>query len=251
MSENKLKILIVDDESPARKKIISFLKDSSQVCSIKEAENGLVAAELIEAYKPDLIFLDIQMPGLNGFELIESIGADKMPAVIFTTAYDQYAIDAFEINAVDYLLKPFDITRFQKSFNRAVSEIEQNRNHFSLISNLLIDIHKEKKILNRILVKKAQKYFLLPIEKIFYLSSEDKYVKISSELGSFLIRETLHDLEDKLDTNIFKKINRGTLVNINFIKEIQPWTHGDFIVILFNGEILNASRNFRGNIFQQ
>ncbi len=249
MSAKKYKVLIADDEPAARKKIISFLKKEDGEYIIKEAQNGIEAAEIIDGYNPDLIFLDIQMPGLSGFELIEAVGTDKMPAIVFTTAYDQYAVDAFEVNAVDYLLKPFDSTRFKKSLLRALAEIEKGDNPVKLISGILDQISKGNNSLDKFLVKKDQRYFFVPADKIYFFSAEDKYVKISTEEGSYLIREKLADLEEKLDPAKFRKIHRSTIVNINFVKEIQPWSHGDFIVILTNGKKLNASRNFRDNIF--
>jgi two-component system LytT family response regulator len=189
------------------------------------------------------------MPGLNGFELIETIGVDKMPAVIFTTAYDQYAIDAFEVNAVDYLLKPFDSTRFQKSFQRAVLEINREKRPAELITNLLESINKEKKSFDKFIVKKGQKYFFVPVDKVCFLSAEDKYVQISTETESYLIRDSIANIENKLDANIFKRVHRSTLVNVNYVKEIQPWSHGDFIIILSNGKKIDASRTYRDKIF--
>lgn len=246
---DELKILIADDEQPARKKILSFLKDESGEYIVKEAANGIEAAELIDEFNPDLILLDIQMPGLNGFELIETIGADKMPAIIFTTAFDQYAIDAFEVNAIDYLLKPFDSSRFQKSFRRALSEINLKKQPEKLITNLLGTINKEKKPLNKFIVKKGQKYIFVPAADVYYLTAEDKYVQISTEKESFLIRDSITNIENRLDADVFKKVHRSALVNVNYVKEIQPWSHGDFIIILSNGKKINATRKYRDSIF--
>ena len=249
MKNNNLKILIADDEPAARKKLISFIKSESENYLLREAQNGIEAAGIIDEMEPDLIFLDIQMPGLSGFELIEAIGIDKMPAVIFTTAYDQFALNAFEVNAVDYLLKPFDISRFKKSFHRALFEIEQKKNPVNLISNLIESISKERKQLDKFLIKKGSKYFFLPADKIYYFNTEDKYIRINTEKETYLTRDTINDLEKKLDISVFKKIQRSIIVNINFIKEIQPWSHGDFIVILSNDKKLKATRSFRNNIF--
>lgn len=249
MNNDRLKILVVDDEPAARKKISSFLKNETGNYQIKEAGNGLEAAEKINEFKPDLVFLDIQMPGMTGFELIKSIGAKNMPAAVFTTAYDQYAIDAFEVNAVDYLLKPFDNTRFQKSFLRALEEIKLKKNPVKMIENLLVGLETEKKSIDKFLVKKGQKYFFVPVEKVYCITAEDKYVQVSAESESYLVRETISNLEAKLPSETFKKIHRSAIININYVKEIQPWSHGDFIVILTNGKKLNASRKYRSNIF--
>ena len=249
MADSRLKILIADDEPAARKKILSFLKNEADEYSIKEAKNGLEAAELIDEFKPDLVFLDIQMPGLTGFEVIKSVGVENMPATVFTTAYDQYAIEAFEVNAVDYLLKPFDNTRFQKSFMRAVEEIKLKKNPVKMIENLLGGLEPEKKSIDKFLVKKGQKYFFVPVEKVFSITAEDKYVQVAAESESYLIRDTISNLEERLPAGTFKKIHRSTIINTNFVKEIQPWSHGDFIVIMTNGKKLNASRKYRSNIF--
>ena len=249
MAYSKLKILVVDDEPAARKKIVAFLQNEEERYLIEEAKNGLEAAEMIDAFKPELIFLDIQMPGMTGFELIKSVGAENMPAIVFTTAYDQYAIDAFEVNAVDYLLKPFDNTRFQKSFLRALEEIKLKKNPVKMIENLLVGLDAEKKSIDKFLVKKGQKYFFVPVEKVFSITAEDKYVQVSTENESYLIRETISSLEEKLPADAFKKIHRSTIININYVKEIQPWSHGDFIVIMMNSKKLNASRKYRSSIF--
>lgn len=249
MNNDRLKILVVDDEPAARKKISSFLKNETGNYQIKEAGNGLEAAEKINEFKPDLVFLDIQMPRMTGFELIKSIGAENMPAVVFTTAYDQYAIDAFEINVIDYLLKPFDNTRFQKSFRRALNEIKLKKNPVKMITNLLDAIGKEKKKIDKFLVKKGQKYFFVPAKEVYCFTAKDKYVQIATENDSYLIRESITNLEENLNSETFKKIHRSTIINVNCVKEIQPWSHGDFIVIMTNGKKLNATRKFRSNIF--
>ena len=189
------------------------------------------------------------MPGMTGFELIKFIGAENMPATVFTTAYDQYAMDAFEVNAVDYLLKPFDKTRFRKSFLRALEEIGLKKNPVKMIENLLVGLDTDKKSIDKFLVKKGQKYFFVPLEKVFCITAEDKYVQVTTNSETYLIRETISNLEEKLPTNTFKKIHRGAIININHVKEIQPWSHGDFIVIMTNGKRLNATRKFRSNIF--
>src|SRR5512145_3240933 len=147
-----MNILIVDDEQPARKKIRTFLKEEAGIAAIFEAGNGVEAAKYIREKKPDLVLLDIQMPGMSGIEVIEAIGAEKMPAVIFVTAYDQYALAAFEVHAVDYLLKPFDQTRFHKSFRHAVEQMRLKNANTDVLQRLLAEINKEQKYLQRILV---------------------------------------------------------------------------------------------------
>ena len=149
--------LIVDDEKPARKKVRAFLEAEELVSVILEAENGISAVQLIQEKNPDLVFLDIQMPGMTGFEVIDAIGIDKMPALVFVTAYDQFALNAFEVQAVDYLLKPFDEERFKKSFQRVFNQIQKSEDHSTTLTGLIQQINKEKKYSHRILVSEGVK----------------------------------------------------------------------------------------------
>jgi len=244
----EIKILIADDEQPARKKIQSFLKEQG-FGSIIEAENGIETAKKIQEQKPDLVLLDIQMPGMTGFEVIETIGIENMPVVVFVTAYDQYAINAFEVKAIDYLLKPFDEERFQKSLNRALEQIELKKNNVAILKNLLNEISKGKPFLERIMVNEGSRYFFIPIQKIIFISAEEKYVNLHTEKDRYLIRETMTNLEQQLDPTKFKRIHRSHIVNIDFIKELQPWSHGDYVVILKDGKKLMLSRRFRDRLF--
>jgi len=244
-----LHILIVDDERPARKKIHSFLKEEAGVGSIIEAENGLEAVKSIQENKPDLVFLDIQMPGMNGFEVIETVGVDNMPTVVFVTAYDQYAIEAFEVQAVDYLLKPFDQERFQKSLSRAMERIHLKSENTAIFKNLLVEINREKKYLKRIMVNVGSRLFFVKTGDILFISSDEKYVKLHTEKEAYLIRETMSSMEERLDPAKFARIHRSYLVNLDFIQEMQPWSHGDYVVILKNGTKLTASRRYRDRLF--
>jgi two-component system, LytTR family, response regulator len=241
---SELKILIVDDELPARKKLLTLLKNVPQKFQVDEAANGIEAVKKINEVKPDLIFLDIQMPGMNGFEVIETIGVDKMPCVVFVTAYDQYALNAFDVNAVDYLLKPFDKARFLKAFEKLIGKKTNDNN----LTSLLDTIGKEKKIVERFLVNHASKYFFVQAEDILYISSDEKYVKLHTSNGIFMIRETMNNMEEKLNREKFARIHRSFIVNVSQIKEMQPWSHGDYVVIIKNGEKLTMSRRYRGNL---
>ncbi|MCP5109132.1 MAG: response regulator transcription factor [bacterium] len=243
----KIKILIVDDEQPARRKIRSYLKEESGIDSVVEAGNGVEAVRLIGEEKPGLVFLDIQMPGMTGFEVIEAVGIDEMPAVIFVTAYDQYAIRAFEVQAVDYLLKPFDQERFRKSYHRALEQLEQRSGEGEaavVVRRLLEEINREKGYLQRVMVKKGPRFFFVKTGEVMYISAEEKYIKLHTREETYLIRETMSRMEERLDPAVFVRIHRSFIVNIDFIKEIQSWSHGDYIVILKNGTKLNLSRRF-------
>ncbi len=244
-----LSILIVDDEPPARKKIGAFLKQEKGITAVAEAANGLEAVKSIQEKKPDLVFLDIQMPGMNGFEVIETVGAENMPAVVFVTAYDQYALEAFEVQALDYLLKPFDQERFRKSFNRAVEQIQLKNENAAIFQKLLEEINREKKYLKRIMVNAGSRLFFVKTGDIMYISSDEKYVELHTDKEAYLIRETMNSMEARLDPAKFARIHRSYLVNLDFIQEIQPWSHGDYVVILKNGTKLTASRRYRDQLF--
>ena len=243
-----MKVLIVDDEQPARKKIISFLNNEKEIEQIFEAGNGLEAIDKIRNDKPDIVFLDIQMPGKDGFGVLAEIGSENMPPVVFVTAYDQYAIDAFDVNAVDYLLKPFDQERFKVSFNRVLDEIKIKRNKSDELRLILNEIKKEKKYLDRILISVGAKYFFVALKEILYISSAEKYAELHTIKGKYLLRETMTNLEASLDPEMFARIHRSYIVNIEQIQEMQPWSHGDYVVILKNGEKLQMSRRFKDRL---
>jgi two-component system LytT family response regulator len=244
-------VLIVDDELPARRKISSFLKAEASVTSIIEARDGMEAIGLIGKNCPDLVFLDIQMPGINGFEVIQKIGVKDMPPVIFVTAYDQYAINAFEVNAVDYLLKPFDQERFKQSLYRAMERI--NRGKLSsandAIRRILEEVNQEKRGLRRILIKKGQRYIFVKTSDIMYISAEEKYVRLHTLDDTFLVRQSMNHLNQFLDSTLFIRIHRSYIVNVDYIEEVQPWSHGDYMVILKNKRRLKSSRRFKGQLF--
>jgi two-component system LytT family response regulator len=245
-----LKILVVDDEQPARKKIISFLSSITKEVEILEASNGKEAVEKITKLEPDLVLLDIQMPGLTGFEVIEKIRTNKMPTVIFITAYDQFAIEAFEVNAIDYLLKPFDRGRFTKSFNRAVEYIKTKHSFSNEINNLPKELKNEKKYLERIMVNVGSRYIFINTTDIIYISSNEKYVEIHTESKKYLLREAMKNIEKSLDPKLFTRIHRSYIVNINEIKEMQHWSHGDYIVILKNGQKITMSRRYKERLIK-
>ncbi len=244
-----MNVLVVDDEQPARKKIISFLKDENEIEQIFEAGNGIEAINKIKSETPDIVFLDIQMPGLNGFGVIEEIGAENMPPVVFVTAYDQFAINAFDVNAVDYLLKPFDKERFSKSFNRVTEEIKFKKKNIDDIKLILNEVKKEKKYLERFLISVGSKYFFVAVREIIFISSAEKYVELHTAKGKYLLRDTMNNVEESLDPEKFARIHRSYIVNVEQIQEMQPWSHGDYIVLLKNGEKMNMSRRYRENLF--
>ena len=244
-----IKILIADDEIPARKKIISFLKNNEYDFVILEAANGIEACTVILEQKPDIAFLDIQMPGMTGLEVVQNINAPELPIIIFATAYDQYAIKAFEINALDYLLKPFDKERFEATFKRCIQMLNMKEGNTAGITGFINEIRKEKKYLERILVGSGSKYFFVPASDLIYLEADEKYILLHTSKGKHLIRETMNNMEEKLNPGLFKRIHRSFIVNVEFIQEMQPASHGDYLVILSNGAKINMSRRYKENLF--
>lgn len=245
---SKLKILVVDDELPARRKLCNFIKAKDDSILIEEASNGIEACAKINSFNPSLVFLDIQMPQMSGIEVIQNLNPVELPLIIFVTAYDQYAIKAFEINAIDYLLKPFDEERFTISYERALERI--NKGNKEELLNLLSDIKKEKKYMERILVSFKGKYFFINTDDIIYFSSDEKYVELHTLNANYLIRETISGLQEKLNPDKYTRIHRSYIVNVSQIQEMQPWSHGDYIVILRNGVKLNMSRRYKANLFK-
>jgi two-component system, LytTR family, response regulator len=247
MTKSEIKVLVVDDEFLGRERIRSLLGEHADIEIVGECVNGREAVEAIQNLKPDLVFLDVQMPKIGGFEVVEMIGAENMPAVIFVTAYDAHAIRAFEINAVDYLLKPFDEERFEKAVDRAVREIKTQELLAEIKGNLQKsrqEVQTEPQFLKRVPVKSASGTTFVPTEEIDWISASGHYLELHTGNKTHLIREKLSAIETKLDPQIFMRIHRSTIVNLDRIKSLHPMFNGDQLVILKNGRELNLSRNY-------
>lgn len=242
----KIRTLIVDDVDLARERI-KILLDDAELEIVGEARNGREAIKAVRDLKPDLVFLDVQMPQIGGFDVIEAIGVEKMPAVIFVTAYDEFALRAFEINAVDYLLKPFDEERLKKAVQRAKREIrhtEPAKEIEERLRRLLKEVKTEPKYLKRIPVKSSRGTTLLLTDEIDWINSAGHYLEIHAGRETHLIRERLSQIEQKLDPEIFIRIHRSIIVNLDRIKSLHPLFNGDHLVILQNGQELNLSRTY-------
>jgi len=240
----KIRALIVDDEPPARRKIRAFLQSDPRFEVVGEAGDGLEAVQRIEAEQPDLLFLDIQMPGLTGFEVLEALESAR-PQVIFTTAYDQYAVQAFEIRALDYLLKPFDRERFQQAIERALEERPHQESAQSRVEGLVADWRAQRGPLQRILVRGRDRLRILPTAQIEWIEAEEKYVRLHVGKESYLHRETMNNLEQRLDGKSFLRTHRRQIVNLNFVRELAPWAHGDYVLVLADGHRLPLGRRYR------
>lgn len=246
-----LNILVVDDEKPSRNKTIRFIKKHRPDAVITEAQDGDEAIEKLRCLKPDLLFLDIQMPGLNGFDVLHRMDKTNMPPVIFITAFDEYAVQAFEVHAVDYLLKPFDFRRFQVAFNRALDSSVSRGKIKETINLMLEQKDKKQNILTRLMVKKDERITIVKTNEIQFIKSQGKYAEIHTKDHCHLIRRSLQSLQEQLDSKVFFRIHRSSIVNINFIKELQAWFHGDYNVILNNGTELKLSRRYSQEILSQ
>lgn len=247
-----IRALLVDDESLAREMIREMLNDDPDVEIIGECVNGHEAVEFIETETPDLIFLDVQMPELGGFEVLEKIPKERMPHVIFVTAYDQYAVRAFEVHALDYLLKPFDRERFQAAWQRAKAQIIREKNGAldQRIIALLEELKAGPKYLERLVIKSGGRVFFLDTEDIDWIEAEGNYVSVHTGKKSHLLRETISSLEAQLDPKKFIRIHRSSIVKIDRIQELQPWFHGEYKIILHDGTQLTLSRNYRENLHE-
>jgi two-component system LytT family response regulator len=241
-----IRAIIVDDVELARERV-KILLDNTEIEIVAECANGREAIEAIEKLKPDLVFLDVQMPTISGFEVVETIGVEQMPAVIFVTAYDDFALRAFEVNAVDYLLKPFDEERLKKAIERAKREIRQKESASGIkeqLRSLLREVRNESKYLKRIPVKSSRGTVLVLTEEIDWIGAAGQYVELHTGKETHLVRERITNLEGKLDPEKFIRIHRSTIVNLDSVKSLHPLFNGDHIIILRNGAELNLSRTY-------
>lgn len=238
---DKIKTLIVDDEAPAREIIKKYLEDLECIDVVAECSDGFSGLKTITSLKPDLVFLDIQMPRLTGIELLEVM--TEKPEIIFTTAYDQFAIRAFELNAVDYLLKPFPKRRFLEAVQKAVDKIQSASENKKPASQLLALSPESAPPVTRVVVRKGNAINLIPVEEIKYLEAQDDYVMIHYSNGKALKQQTMRFYEDKLPKTDFVRIHRSYIVRVEEIKRIEPYGKDNHVAILQSGDKLPVSRS--------
>jgi two-component system, LytTR family, response regulator len=243
----KIRTLIVEDEPLARERLRQLCSTESSLEIVGECHNGRDAVTAIRKEAPDLVLLDVQMPELDGFGVLAKLEGGPMPAVIFVTAHDQFALKAFEVHAVDYLLKPFDRERFQTALRRAVDKIkhEQTGELNQRLMELLADLRPGTKTLDRLAVKSSGRVVFVKIDDIDWVEAADNYVNLHVGAESHLHRETMAALESLLPARKFLRISRSTIVNVDRIKELQPMFQGDYTVILRTGARLTLSRGYR------
>jgi two-component system LytT family response regulator len=247
--EQALRVLVVDDEALARQRLCSLLARAPNVEVVGECENGLEAVAAIRAHGPDLVFLDVQMPELDGFDVITEVGTDKMPPVIFVTAFDDYAVSAFEYGAFDYLLKPVDHVRFHQTLDRARKRLRESPASASLSSQLSVLMQQVGQQLdapkNRIGVKVNGKILFLDPDEIFWIQARDDLARIHLAEVAYDVREPLSRLEARLPRNRFLRVHRSTIVNTAQVREAQPFDQGDQLLILRNGKRITTGRSYR------
>jgi len=246
-----MRVLIADDEAPARAKMRRYVAEYPDIEIVGEAETGVQAVERIAELQPELVFLDVQMPELDGFGVIDAVGVESMPYVVFVTAFDEYALKAFEVRALDYLLKPFTPERFAAVIDRARGEIARTSGDDSAVLRSKLEAllsavtTGRPRYLQRILVHHANRALLLPVERIDRVEADRNYVRLHSGGTAFLLRGSLTSLAERLDPEKFLRINRSEIVRLDAVKELQPWFHGDYRVVMGDGTTLMWSRRFR------
>jgi two-component system, LytTR family, response regulator len=254
----KIRTLIVDDEPLARRNLRVLLEKDPQIEVLDECRNGREAIKAINNLGPDLIFLDIQMPEMDGFDVLAHVGPDQIQAIIFVTAFDQYALKAFDVHALDYLLKPFDDERFARALEHAKSQIaareinKLSKRLFALLeereSERKESIQNQPDYLTRLMIKASNRVVLVRVEDIDFIEADGNYAKLHVGRKAHLLREKMHDLEERLDPAKFVRIHRSIIVNLDRIKEMQPHFNGDYIVVLADGQQLRLSRTRREHL---
>lgn len=248
----KIRTLIVDDELLARERVRGLLANEPEIELVGECSNGREAVALIQEQRPDLVFLDVQMPELDGFGVLQEIGAGPLPAIVFVTAHDEFAVRAFAVHAVDYLLKPFDRTRFHTALQRALETVKQQRGGGldERLGNLLAEMKSPPKPLERLSVKSAGHLTFVRVADIDWIEAADNYVALHVGKESHLLRENMSVIETRLPPDKLVRISRSTIVNLDRIKELQPLFRGTYAVILHDGTRLTSSSTYRDKLEQ-
>jgi two-component system LytT family response regulator len=244
-SLSALQVLVVDDEAPARRKILRLLRQEPDVQVVGEAGGAESAIAAIQERRPDLVFLDVQMPGMDGFGVVQAIPPKQMPRVVFVTAHDQYALRAFEVHAFDYLLKPFGEERFRSVLQRAREQNAQSNDGFAArIQELLGQLQRERSFPDRLLVHENERVHFVAIREITWIEADRNYLVLHCGAKTYTLRGTLESIGETLDPKIFVRINRGSLVRLDAIREMLPWFHGEYKVILKDATELRWSRRY-------
>jgi two-component system LytT family response regulator len=251
MNLRLIRAVIVDDEAPARRRLRTLLARETDVAVSGEAVDGPAAVQLIRERQPDLVFLDVQMPEMSGFDVLRELGMDAVPVVVFVTAYDRFALQAFDAHALDYLLKPFTNDRFRDTLARArrvlarEDDVALHRRLAALIDGL--DVHAAAP---RLVVKTGDRVTFLEAEAIDWIEGAGNYVRIHAGNTEHLVRDTLKAMSERLGDRRFIRVHHSHIVNVDRIRELRPWTHGEYIVVLADGTRLTSSRNYSAALRQ-
>jgi two-component system, LytTR family, response regulator len=242
----RIKALIVDDEPLARDRIREMLKEHPEIEVIGEARNGREAIDSVVNQHPDLVFLDVQMPDLDGFDVLQNLNVEKLPLIIFVTAYDHHALRAFDVHAVDYLTKPFDRKRFAEAVDQAKVFIKGAKEpDTARILSMLQELRASARYLERFAIKNGEKVFFVRAEDVDAIEAQGNYVRLSLANSSHLLRDTLNNIESQINPRRFVRIHRRTIVNIDRVKEVQTWARGEYRVVLSTGAHYTLSRGYR------
>ncbi|MFA7227578.1 MAG: LytTR family transcriptional regulator DNA-binding domain-containing protein, partial [Melioribacteraceae bacterium] len=245
-TKEKIRVIIIDDERLGREIIKSYLKKFGNIDLIAECSDGFEGIKEINERKPDLVFLDIQMPKLTGFEMLEIL--ENPPVIIFTTAFDQYALKAFEVNATDYLLKPFSEERFGEALNKAVKLITQTAGGKQEFSGLVKTMEKRNEFLDRVVIKNGHKILIVPIEELRYIEAQDDYTMLYTEKGNFLKQKTMKYFDENLNPSEFIRIHRSYFVKLTAVKQIELFEKETYRVVLHDGVKLPVSKSGYQNL---
>lgn len=250
MTESRIKVLIVDDEPLARKRIRAMLGADAEIEIVGECSNGREALGAVKKLAPDLVFLDIQMPEIDGLQVIGSVESKNRPLFIFVTAYSQHGLAAFDADVADYLLKPFDAARFDQALGRAKSRLTAacENDHQASLLNFINHFERESKYLKQLSIRNDRRIFLIKVEDIRWIEAERNYVRLHVGEESYSRRESIGNLETQLNPEMFRRIHRSAIVNLDFIKELRTSPGGDYQVFLRNGENLVLSHNYQKNL---
>lgn len=251
MTQPSLRVLVVDDEKWARRRVVALLQDEPDLDIVGECSCGEDAVASIIELEPDVVFLDIQMDGMDGFDVIDAVGIDRMPVVIFATAYDSYAVRAFEAHAIDYLLKPLREDRLRQSVGRARQEVEhRSRGPSQELGALLEQIRTRTGHLKRIAVSSADRITILPVSEVSWFEAAGNYVKLHVGDRHHLARRTMKELQSRLDPEQFVRVHRSAIVNIDRVRELQPWFRGEQVLILDDDTRITIGRRFREDLIR-
>jgi two-component system LytT family response regulator len=240
-----IKLLLVDDEGPARRKMLRFLESAPDFEVVGEADDGLKAIAAIERQRPDVVFLDVQMPKLDGFQVAAAL-KPPLPEIVFVTAHDEFALKAFEVHALDYLLKPYDEDRFRKVLDRIRERRKPSGDHALVerLQRLLAEVQPAERFADRVLVTESERAFFVPVASIDWVEGARNYVLLHASGKTHTLRGTLDGLLKKLDPAAFVRVNRSTIVRLDSIQEFQPWFHGEYKIVMKDGATVTWSRRY-------